>query len=100
MNLNQPVTYIKGVSVARAELLYSELGVKTCNDFLHLFPFRYIDKTQFYTINQLQQNSSEVQIVGKITGIKTVQQKRGSRLVATFADVTGTMELVWFKGAK
>ncbi|WP_299708765.1 ATP-dependent DNA helicase RecG [uncultured Tenacibaculum sp.] len=100
MNLNQPVTYIKGVSVARAELLYSELGVKTCNDFLHLFPFRYIDKTQFYTINQLQQNSSEVQIVGKITGIKTVQQKRGSRLVATFTDVTGTMELVWFKGAK
>ncbi|SNR16092.1 ATP-dependent DNA helicase RecG [Tenacibaculum jejuense] len=100
MNLNQPITYIKGVSVARAELLYSELGIRTCNDFLHLFPNRYIDKTQFYTINQLQQNSSEVQIVGKITGIKTVQQKRGSRLVATFADATGTMELVWFKGVK
>lgn len=100
MNLNQPIAYIKGVSVARAELLYSELGVKTCNDFLHLFPFRYIDKTQFYTINQLQQNSSEVQVVGKITGIKTVQQKRGSRLVATFSDATGTMELVWFKGVK
>ncbi|WP_299677831.1 ATP-dependent DNA helicase RecG [uncultured Tenacibaculum sp.] len=100
MNLNQPVTYIKGVSVARAELLYSELGIKTCNDFLHLFPNRYIDKTQFYTINQLHQNSSEVQVVGKITGIKTVKQKRGSRLVATFADATGTMELVWFKGVK
>ncbi|CAM1347919.1 ATP-dependent DNA helicase RecG [Tenacibaculum crassostreae] len=100
MNLNHPVTYIKGVSVARAELLYSELGIKTCNDLLHLFPFRYIDKTQFYTINQLQQNSAEVQIVGKITGIKTVQQKRGSRLVATFSDNTGTLELVWFKGAK
>ena len=100
MNLNQPVTYIKGVSVARAELLYSELGIRTCNDFLHLFPNRYIDKTQFYTINQLHQNSSEVQIVGKITGIKTVKQKRGSRLVATFADATGTMELVWFKGVK
>ena len=70
MNLNHPVTYIKGVSVARAELLYTELGVKTCNDLLHLFPFRYIDKTQFYTINQLKQNTSEVQIVGKITGIK------------------------------
>ncbi len=100
MNLNSPVTYIKGVSVARAELLYSELGVKTCRDLLHLFPFRYVDKTQFYTINQLQQNSSEVQIVGKITGIKTVKQKRGSRLVAIFSDSTGTMELVWFKGAK
>ncbi|MDY0779425.1 ATP-dependent DNA helicase RecG [Tenacibaculum sp. IB213877] len=100
MNLNQPVTYIKGVSVARAELLYSELGIKTCNDLLHLFPFRYIDKTQFYTINQLQQNTAEVQIVGKIVDVKTVKQKRGSRLVATFTDATGTMELVWFKGVK
>ncbi|MDP2540648.1 ATP-dependent DNA helicase RecG [Tenacibaculum discolor] len=100
MNLNNPVTYIKGISVARAELLFTELGIKTCNDLLHLFPFRYIDKTQFYTINQLQQNSAEVQIVGKITGVKTVKQKRGSRLVATFSDTTGTMELVWFKGAK
>lgn len=100
MNLNNPVTYIKGISVARAELLYSELGVKTCNDLLHLFPYRYIDKTQFYTINQLQQNSAEVQIVGKITGVKSVKQKRGSRLVATFTDATGSMELVWFKGVK
>lgn len=100
MNLNQPTTYIKGVSVARAELLYKELNVKTCNDLLHLFPHRYIDKTQFYTINQLQQNSAEVQIAGKITNIKTVQQKRGSRLVATFTDATGRMELVWFKGTK
>ncbi|CAL2103207.1 ATP-dependent DNA helicase RecG [Tenacibaculum sp. 190130A14a] len=100
MNLNQPVTYIKGVSVARAELLYSELGIRTCKDLLHLFPFRYIDKTQFYTINQLEQNSSEVQIVGKVIGLKEVKQKRGSRLVATFGDATGSMELVWFKGAK
>ncbi|MGG8496766.1 ATP-dependent DNA helicase RecG [Tenacibaculum sp. TC6] len=100
MNLNHPVTYIKGVSIARAELLYSELGIKTCRDLLHLFPFRYVDKTQFYTINQLQENSAEVQIVGKITGLKTVKQKRGSRLVATFSDATGTMELVWFKGAQ
>ncbi len=100
MNLNHPVTYIKGVSVARAELLYTELGIKTCNDLLHLFPFRYIDKTQFYTINKLEQNSSEVQVVGKITGIKEVQQKRGSRLVATFSDATGSIDLVWFKGAK
>lgn len=100
MNLNQPITYIKGISVARAELLYAELGVRTCNDLLHLFPFKYIDKTTFYTIRELHQNSAEVQIVGKITGIKTVKQKRGSRLVATFTDNTGSIELVWFKGAK
>ncbi len=100
MNLNHPITYIKGVSVARAQVLQAELGVRTCRDLLHLFPFRYIDKTQFYTINQLHQNSAEVQVVGKITGVKTVKQKRGSRLVASFTDGTGTIELVWFKGGK
>ncbi len=100
MNLNHPVTYIKGVSVARAELLFTELGIRTCNDLLYLFPFRYIDKTQFYTIKELSQNTAEVQIVGKITSIKEVQQKRGSRLVATFSDATGSIDLVWFKGAK
>ena len=100
MNLNHPITYIQGISVQRAALLYTELGIKTCNDLLNFFPFRYIDKTQFYQIKDLQSNSSEVQIVGKITSVKSVAQKRGSRLVATFQDSSGTMELVWFRGQK
>ncbi|WP_299053639.1 ATP-dependent DNA helicase RecG [uncultured Polaribacter sp.] len=100
LTLNNPITYIKGVSVQKASLLYAELGIKTCNDLLNFFPFRYIDKTTFYTINQLQPTTAEVQIVGKITSVKSVAQKRGSRLVATFQDQTGSIELVWFKGQK
>jgi ATP-dependent DNA helicase RecG len=100
LNLNYPITYIKGISVQRATLLYTELGIRTCNDLLNFFPFRYIDKTAFYTIKDLQPNSSEVQIVGNLTHVKSVAQKRGSRLVATFQDATGTMELVWFRGQK
>ncbi len=84
----------------RATLLYKELGIKSCNDLLNFFPFRYIDKTKFYQIKELQPNTSEVQIVGKITHVKSVAQKRGSRLVATFQDDSGSMELVWFKGQK
>lgn len=100
INLNNPISYITGVTTNRAVLLQQELGIRTCSDLLHLFPFRYIDKTQFYKINQLQDSGADVQIVGKITHIKTVQQKRGSRLIATFIDETGSMELVWFKGIK
>ncbi|AQS92920.1 ATP-dependent DNA helicase RecG [Polaribacter sp. BM10] len=100
MNLEKSITYIKGVSVQRAALLYTELGIKTCNDLLNFYPFRYIDKTTFYAIKDLQPSTAEVQIVGKITRVKSVAQKRGSRLVATFQDATGTMELVWFKGQK
>ena len=67
MNLDYPITYINGISVQRAALLYADLGIKTCNDLLNFFPFRYIDKTTFYPIKDLQPNSSEVQIIGSIT---------------------------------
>ena len=100
MNLQHPVTYIKGISLQKATLLYEELGIKTCNDLVFTFPFRYIDKTKFYKISDLLPTNAEVQIVGRITQLKTVNQKRGSRLVATFQDNTGTMELVWFRGQK
>ena len=76
------------------------MGIHTYADLANFFPNRYIDRTQFFKINQLQQNNSDVQIVGKITSLKTVSQKRGSRLVATFIDDTARMELVWFRGVK
>ncbi len=98
--LNTAIAYLKGVGPNRAVLLKSELGIHTFGDLINFFPNRYIDRTQFFKINQLQNNTSEVQIIGKITSIKTVQQKRGSRLVANFTDDTGQMELVWFRGAK
>lgn len=67
---------------------------------VNFFPNRYIDRTQFFKINKLQANNSDVQIIGKITGFKTVKQKRGSRLVAKFIDETGSMDLIWFRGVK
>jgi len=95
-----PIDYLKGVGPNRADLLKKELGIHTFQDLLNLFPNRYIDRTQYYKIAQLKRTDSEVQIIGKITHIKTVQQKRGKRLVATFIDETGKMELVWFRGHK
>ncbi|PKA84574.1 ATP-dependent DNA helicase RecG [Ulvibacter sp. MAR_2010_11] len=98
--LQTPIDYLKGVGPNRAALLKKELGIHTFQDLLNLFPNRYLDRTQYYKIGQLQQTNAEVQIIGKITHIKSVQQQRGKRLVATFIDETGTMELVWFRGHK
>lgn len=99
-NLQTPIDYLKGVGPNRAELLRKELGIHTYQDLINLFPNRYIDRTQYYKINQLQRNSAEVQIIGQITNLKEVAQKQGKRLVATFKDDTGKMELVWFRGHK
>ncbi len=95
-----PIDYLKGVGPNRADLLKKELGIFTFQDLLNLFPNRYLDRTKFYKINQLQRTSADVQILGKLTHIKIVDQKRGKRLVATFQDETGKMELVWFRGHK
>ena len=93
------LVYLKGVGPERARLLKEEVQLKTYQDLLHFFPNRYLDRSRFYTIQQLQKkNNAEIQIKGHITSIAFVQQKRGKRMVATFKDDTGEMELVWFRG--
>ena len=99
--LYTPIDYLKKVGPQRAQLLKTELGIHQYQDLLHFFPNRYIDKTQYYKINQLQRNNAEVQIIGKIIHLKMVETGNkgfGKRLVATFVDDTGEMELVWFRG--
>ena len=100
--LHTSISHLRGVGAQRAELLKTELGIYEYQDLLNLFPNRYIDRTKFYKINELQNNNAEVQLVGKIVNLRTVESahQKGNRLVATFVDETGTMELVWFKGLK
>ena len=99
--LETPIEYLKGVGPQRGDLFRKELNVHKYVDLLHLFPNRYIDRTSYFKINQLQSTNSEFQIIGKVINLKTVEQGKGrSRLVATFIDDTGQMELVWFQGQK
>lgn len=98
--LQTSIDYLKGVGPSRAEVLRKELGIHSYQDLLNLFPNRYIDRTQFYKTKALQPSNSEVQLIGQITAFKEIAQKRGKRLVATFRDDTGTIELVWFRGHK
>ncbi len=99
--LQTPIEYLKGVGPTRGELLKRELGIHKYVDLINFFPNRYIDRTKYYKINELQVSNSEVQIVGKIINIKTVEYgKNQKRLVATFVDETGQIELIWFQGVK
>jgi len=100
VNLQTPIDYLKGVGPNRADLLRNELSIHTYQDLINLFPHRYIDRTRYYKINELQTTNAEVQIIGKITSFQEIVQKRGKRLIATFQDDSGTMELVWFRGQK
>ncbi|NNF74732.1 MAG: ATP-dependent DNA helicase RecG [Flavobacteriaceae bacterium] len=98
--LQTPIEYLKGVGPNRAELLRKELSINTFQDLLNLFPNRYIDRTKYYKINQLEQSSADVQIIGTIVSFDLIDQRGGKRLVAKFKDDSGTMEMVWFRGHK
>lgn len=99
-NLDTPLVYLKGVGPKRAELLQKELGISTYEQLLNHYPFRYIDRTRFYKINELNPEMPLVQVVGKIISKEIVGEKQKKRIVAKFADETGTMDLVWFQSLK
>ncbi len=99
-NLQTPIDYLKGVGPNRADLLRKELGIHTYQDLINLFPNRYIDRTHYYKINALQRNNADVQVIGTIINLQEVGEGRSKRLVASFKDETGIMDLVWFRGHK
>ncbi|NCP89008.1 MAG: ATP-dependent DNA helicase RecG [Flavobacteriales bacterium] len=99
-NLQTPIDYLKGVGPNRADLLRKELSIHTYQDLINLFPNRYIDRTHYYKINQLQRNNADVQIIGHIIALQDLGEGHSKRLVATFKDDTGVMDLVWFRGLK
>lgn len=98
--LDTSITYLTGVGPKRAELLSKEININTFRDLLYYFPYKYIDRTRFYKIAELDPDLPFVQIKGVIKGYSTEGHGPGKRLVADFQDETGTIKLVWFKGAK
>lgn len=98
--LETPIEYLKGIGPSRAELLRRETEVGTFGEMLHYYPFRYIDRSKFYTIVEIDSDTAWLQIRGKVTAMQTIGTGRTSRLVLTFRDSTGTIELIWFQGAK
>ncbi len=98
--LQTSIEFLKGVGPSRAELLKKELKIFTFSDLLHHYPFRYVDRSKFYRINEVKSDEIEVQIIGMITKVQELGQARSKRLVATFTDATGSIDLVWFQGAR
>lgn len=97
---NTSIEFLKGVGPQRAEALRKELGIYTFLDLLQHYPFRYIDRTKFYKVNEINAEMPYVQLKGKILNVQTLGAKQGKRLVAAFSDGNGVLELVWFQGIR
>jgi len=98
--LQTEIKFLKGVGPKRAALLEKELNISTIGDLIFYFPYKYIDRTKFYKISEIDPNLPYIQLKGKIIRGETIGHKNRQRFVAFFSDGTGEIDLVWFKGIK
>ena len=94
------IKYLTGVGPMRAETLGKELDIHSLRDLLSYYPYKYVDRSRIYAINELDANMPFIQIKGQILSTETMGEGRGKRLVAHFSDGTGVVDLVWFQGIK
>ena len=94
------ITYCKNVGAKRADILRTELEVNTAMDMLRQYPFKYIDRSRFYRIAEINDEDTFVQIIGEVTEWHTIGIGKAQRLSATFNDGTHQCELVWFRGGQ
>ena len=98
--LDQEIKFLPGVGPKRAEILFKELKIKTFRDLIYYYPYKYIDRTKFYKISDINTEMAYIQVKGVLRSMETVGTGGKQRLVARFSDDSGTMELVWFRGIK
>jgi ATP-dependent DNA helicase RecG len=94
--LDTSVEYLKGVGPDRAKVLKEELSIETYADLLLYFPFRYIDRTQFYEISNIRNEGEQYQIKGILRRLEVMGEGRSKRLVGVLRDNTGSIDMVWF----
>ena len=95
-----PIEYLKGVGLSRADVLKKDMGLATFEDLLRHFPYKYIDRTRFYKIRDIEPELPYVQVIARLTHKEILGEKHTRRLVFQAQDDTGVMELVWFQGVK
>lgn len=92
--------YLPGVGARKADVLKREAGLLSYEDLLYYFPYRYVDRSRFYKVAEINGEMPYIQMKGRILLFDLVGEMKGRRLIARFTDGTGVIDLVWFKGLK
>lgn len=96
----QDIKFLAGVGPKRADLLNAELGIYTQGDLITYFPYKYIDRSKFYTTKEVRSDQAYIQLRGNIENFRMEGGGRKKRLIADFFDDAGRIQLLWFHGAK
>ncbi|MCL5113605.1 MAG: ATP-dependent DNA helicase RecG [Patescibacteria group bacterium] len=95
MNLQTPIRQAGNIFTRYAGRL-EKLGIKTLEDLLYYFPFRYDNYSIISKIEQVQ-SGEVVTIQGTVIDIKNEYTKRWKRIQkAKIEDDTGAIDVTWF----
>jgi len=97
---NQDIKFLPGVGSKKADLLDKELGIRSAEDLLRHYPYKYVDRSRFYYLHEISEEMPFIQVKGQIIRFEKVGEGHTQRLTAIFTDGHETIELVWFKGVK
>ena len=92
------VKYLPGVGPKKADLLLKELNIRSAEDLLNHFPYKYIDRSRFYYIHEINENMPYIQVRGHFTRFEKTGTGRNQRYSAWFTDGKSQIELIWFQG--
>jgi len=96
LSVHTELKFLTGVGAARAQKLIEHLRLRTVADLLGYYPFRYIDRSKFHLISELNDPSTYIQIKGYFIAFRNEGAGKAKRIVGTFKDESGTVDVIWF----
>src|SRR6266849_726933 len=99
LDLSTELTYLKGVGPGRAAMLEAK-GLRTVEDLLSYFPFRYEDRSNMKTIAQLAPGEMAT-VIAEVRSAKLAgfRRKNLGLFEATFTDASrAALMAKWFHG--
>jgi ATP-dependent DNA helicase RecG len=98
--LQQDIVYLKGVGEKKAKVFKSETQISSYQDLLLYYPYRYVDKSHFVRIVDIDSEDVYIQIKGTFSSPRMEGQPHKERLIYTFKDESGSIDIIFFKGLK
>ena len=74
------IKYLSGVGPQRASVLNKELGIYSLHDLLYYFPYKYVDRSRIYYIQEIDGTMPYIQLKGEILSFETPAQADSSFL--------------------
>lgn len=68
------IKYLSGVGPQRASVLNKELGIYSLHDLLYYFPYKYVDRSRIYYIQEIDGTMPYIQLKGEILSLRRLEK--------------------------